>query len=197
MSRTGKRTASSKMKAKRIILGITGASGVIFAVDFIKVMRENGVELHGIVSDAAEKVLELELGLVPGDLWLDKVYSYKDYAAPMSSGSSRFDGMVILPCTMGTLGAVAGGISSNLIHRAADVTLKEKRPLVMVPRETPMNRIHIENMLKAHDAGAVIMPLMPGFYHHPETIKDLTYAFACRVAHQFGIEASGLKPWGE
>lgn len=185
------------MKDKKIILGITGASGVLFAVDFIKVMRENSVELHGIVSDAAEKVLKLEMDLAPDDLGLDKIYSYKDYAAPMSSGSSRFDGMVILPCTMGTLGAVANGISSNLIHRAADVTLKEKRRLVLVPRETPMNRVHLENMLKAHDAGAVVMPLMPGFYQRPETIGDITHSFACRVAHQFGIEATGLKPWGE
>lgn len=185
------------MKHKKIILGITGASGVVFAIDFIKVMRENNVELHGIVSDAADKVLEIELGLAPEDLGLDKIYSYKDYAAPMSSGSSSFDGMVILPCSMGTLGAVANGISSNLIHRAADVTLKEKRPLILVPRETPMNRVHLENMLKAHDAGAVIMPLMPSFYRKPETIKDITNTFACRIASQFGIKAEGLKPWGE
>lgn len=182
---------------KKIIIGITGASGVVFAVDFIKVMRESKVELHGIVSDAAEKVLKIELDMAAGDLDLDKVYSYKDYAAPMSSGSSRFDGMVILPCTMGTLAAVANGISSNLIHRAADVTLKEKRRLVLIPRETPMNRVHLENMLKAHDAGAVMMPMMPGFYQRPETIGDISYAFACRVAHQFGIETNGLKPWGE
>ncbi|MBN2169580.1 MAG: UbiX family flavin prenyltransferase [Actinobacteria bacterium] len=181
---------------KKIIVAVTGASGVVLAIELIDVMRKNGVELHGIVSDAAEKVLKLELDLKPEAVQFDKLYSYDDFAAAPSSGSSRFDGMVIIPCSMGTLAAVANGVSSNLIHRAADVTLKEKRPLVLVPRETPMNRVHLENMLKAHDAGAVIMPPVPAFYHRPETIKDITCAFAARVAHQFGIEVDGYNAWG-
>ncbi|MBN1289071.1 MAG: UbiX family flavin prenyltransferase [Actinobacteria bacterium] len=181
---------------KRIIVAVTGASGAVLAVDFIDIMHENGIELHGIVSDAAEKVLELELDLKPPDLKFDKCYAYDDFAAAPSSGSSRFDAMVIIPCSMGTLAAVANGISSNLIHRAADVTLKEKRPLVMVPRETPMNRVHLDNMLKAHDAGAVIMPPVPAFYHRPETIRDITRSFAGRIAHQLGFEVNGFKAWG-
>lgn len=181
---------------KKILVGVSGASGVVLTVEFIDIMHENGIELHGIVSDAAEEVLKLEMDLRPEDLKFDMRYTYDDFAAPPSSGSSRFDGMVVIPCSMGTLAAVANGISSNLIHRAADVTLKEKRPLVLVPRETPMNRVHLENLLKAHDAGAVIMPPVPAFYNKPETVKDITRAFASRVAHQFGIEVDGFEPWG-
>jgi 4-hydroxy-3-polyprenylbenzoate decarboxylase len=103
--------------------------------------------------------------------------------------------MVILPCTMGSLGAIANGIAKNLIHRAADVILKEKKPLLLAVRETPLNRIHLENMLKVHDAGATLCPPMPSFYHHPESLEEMAIFFAGRVAELIGIEVSGLKRW--
>lgn len=183
---------------KKIIFAITGASGSIYAVEFLKIMQKLDVEVHAIMSDAGKKVLELELGILPEELagvaaWHD----VKDFTAPMASGSSRFDAMVVLPCTMGTLAAIASGLSNNLIHRAADVTLKERRPLVLAARETPLNRTHIKNMLKATDAGALIFPPMPSFYHHPENIEQMARFFAGRVADFLGFDVDNLKRWGE
>jgi 4-hydroxy-3-polyprenylbenzoate decarboxylase len=182
---------------KRIILGITGASGTLYAVQFIKLMVQSEVDIHAIISDAGRLVLQHELGLIPEDLqqygvnWHDAA----DFAAPMSSGSSRFDAMLVLPCTMGSLGAIANGIAKNLIHRAADVILKEKKPLLLAVRETPLNRIHLENMLKVHDAGAIICPPMPSFYHHPDSLEEMATFFAGRLAELIGIEIKNLKRW--
>ena len=185
--------------ARRLIFAITGATGSLYAVECLRIMHGAGVELHGIISEAGEKVLELELKQRVRDLdpFIHQWHDVKDFAAPISSGSSLFDGMVVMPCTMGTLAAVANGISANLIHRAADVTLKERRPLILVVRETPFNRTHIANMLAAHDAGAVIFPAMPSFYHQPQSLVDLARAFATRVCDQLGIEIPGAARWGE
>lgn len=182
---------------KKIILAITGASGSLYAVQFLKIMQEVGVDVHAIISNAGRLVLQHELGLTPDDLqkYVAKWYGANDFAAPMSSGSSKFDAMVILPCTMGSLGAIANGIAKNLIHRAADVILKEKKPLLLAVRETPFNRIHLENMVKVHDAGATLSPPMPSFYHHPESLEEMATFFAGRVAELIGIEVSGLKRW--
>ncbi|MDH3360645.1 MAG: UbiX family flavin prenyltransferase, partial [Desulfobulbaceae bacterium] len=146
-----------------------------------------------------EKVLDLEMGKSVADLdpFVHCWHDVKDFAAPMSSGSSLFDGMVIMPCTMGTLAAVANGISANLIHRAADVNLKERRPLIMVVRETPFNRTHLQNMLTAHDAGAVICPAMPSFYHQPKSIAEMARAFAVRICDQLDIAVPGVQRWGD
>lgn len=182
---------------KRIILAITGASGSLYAVQFLQVMQQADVEVHAIISDAGRLVLQHELGLTPDDLrqYVAAWHEADDFAAPMSSGSSRFAAMVVLPCTMGSLGAIANGIARNLIHRAADVILKEKKPLLLAVRETPFNRIHLENLLKAHDAGAVICPPMPSFYHHPASLEEMATFFAGRLADIIGIEAPGLKRW--
>lgn len=182
---------------KKIILGITGASGSLYAVRFLQCMQQADVEVHGILSDAGRLVLQHELGLRLADLqhYAAKWYAVEDFAAPMASGSSRFSAMVVLPCTMGSLGAIANGIAKNLIHRAADVILKEKRPLLLAVRETPLNRVHLENMLKVHDAGATVCPPMPSFYHHPESLEEMAAFFAGRLADLLGIETNGLNRW--
>jgi len=182
---------------KKIILAITGASGSLYIVQFLKLMQQADVEIHAIISDAGRLVLQHELGLTPDDLLQYDVtwHAADDFAAPMSSGSSRFDAMVVLPCTMGSLGAIANGIAKNLIHRAADVMLKEKKPLLLAVRETPFNRIHLENMIKVHDAGATLCPPMPSFYHHPESLEEMASFFAGRLADLIGIEVAGLKRW--
>jgi len=182
---------------KKIILAITGASGSIYAVQFLKHMHRAGMEVHAIISDAGRQVLKHELGVTPDDLQelVVQWHAIDNFAAPMSSGSSKFDAMLILPCTMGSLGAIANGVAKNLIHRAADVMLKEKKPLLLAVRETPFNRIHLENILKAHDAGAVICPPMPSFYHQPESIEEMAVFFAGRLADLLGIEVTDMKRW--
>ena len=182
---------------KKIILAITGASGCLYAVQFLKLMQNQDVEIHGIISNAGQLVLQHELGLTPDDLndYVVQWHEKSDFTAPMSSGSSRFDAMLVLPCTMGTLGAIANGVVKNLVHRAADVMLKEKKPLLLAVRETPFNRIHMQNMLKVHDAGAVVCPPMPSFYHHPENLEEMAAFFAGRLADMLGFEIEGLKRW--
>lgn len=181
----------------RIILAITGASGSLYAVEFLQIMQELEIEVHAMISDAGRKVLELELDLAPENLvGVRSWYNVHDFTAPMASGSSEFKAMVVLPCTMGTLAAIANGICNNLIHRASDVMLKERRPLLLAVRETPFNRTHLENMLKIQAAGAIICPAMPAFYHRPQTIAEMSRAFAGRVAEQIGITVPGIKRWG-
>ncbi len=126
---------------------------------------------------------------------MDRWFDADDFTAPPASGSVRYRAMVILPCTMGTLAAIAGGLSLNLIHRAADCFLKEGRKLILCPRETPFNRNHLQNMLRAHDAGAVICPAMPSFYHEPRGLDEMAYFYAGRVAALAGLRVPGLKAW--
>lgn len=185
------------MMKKKIILGITGATGSLYALEFLKLMAGAGAEVHGIISGAGEQVLALELGIGKAELspYLAQWHEIDNFAAPMSSGSSRFDGMAVLPCTMGTLAAIANGLTRNLIHRAADVTLKERRPLVLAVRETPLNRVHLTNMLKADEAGAIICPPMPAFYHKPESLTAMARAFAGRVASLLGFDLPDLPRW--
>lgn len=184
------------MKKTKIILAITGASGSIYALEFLRIMQELEVEVDGIISGAGEKVLAIETGLTPEKLeGVTKWFGVDDFTAPMASGSSPYKGMVVLPCTMGTLSAIANGQSGNLIHRAADVTLKERRNLVLAVRETPFNLIHLKNMVKAHEAGAIICPAIPSFYHKPVRIEDLAQDFACRVASLLGYDIPGMKQW--
>ena len=181
---------------KRVILAISGASGSLYAVEFLKIMAELGVEVDGLISAAGEKVLKIELGMEQKDLrHVRRWYGADDFTAPMASGSSLYHGMAVLPCTMGALGSIAGGQSRNLLHRAADVMLKERRPLVLAVRETPFNGVHLKNMLSAHEAGAIICPAMPAFYHRPEVIVDLAHDFAGRVAALLGFEAPNMRRW--
>ncbi len=181
----------------RLLVALTGASGAPYAVGLLKLLQERGLPVDLIVSSAARQVLPLETGLQAEDLtaWVEKVFAEDDFTAPPASGSANYQAMVIIPCTMGTLSAVAQGAARNLIQRAADVMLKERRPLILVVRETPLNLIHLNNMLKAARAGAVIYPAMPAFYHRPKTLEDLVYDFVTRLADFLGIEVSGLKRW--
>lgn len=194
---------------KKIIIGITGASGALYAVRLIQVLRKNPVESHIIVSDMGLQVLAHELKIPKDDIsgmlaampengeTRGKViiHDVHDMFAPVASGSFRTNGMVIIPCSMKTLSAVANGYTGNLLERAADVTLKERMPLILVTRESPLGRVHITNMLKAHEAGATIMPACPGFYHHPETIGDLADFVVTRVMDQIKIDYPNPLRW--
>jgi len=181
-----------------LLLAVTGASGSLYSLKFIEILNEVGQEVHLVVSRAGAQVARIELGeeryrRLRGEARAE--YTEDDMAAPPASGSGRWLAMVVLPCTMGTLGAVANGLSRNLIHRAADCFLKERRPLILVPRETPLNRTHLRNMLLADQSGAVIYPAMPSFYHRPETLEDMARFFAGRLAEFLGFEIPDLKRW--
>ncbi len=174
---------------KKIIVAITGASGSIYAQEFLQLVAGEDVEVHGLISSAGSKVLGLELGLDVSELTgVTAWYDSADFTSPMASGSAGYDAMAILPCSMGTLAAIAGGLSQNLIHRAADVMLKERLPLVLAVRETPLNRTHLKNMLAVHDAGATICPAMPALYHQPDSISTMARNFAARIAGLVGVE---------
>ncbi len=181
----------------KILVAITGASGSPYAVSLLKLLRKLGHETETIVSRAAEKVLPLETGLSVEELkkLTSRLYFEDEIAAAPASGSARYQAMVVIPCTMGTLAAISHGLSKNLIVRAADVTLKERRPLILVVRETPLNQVHLKNMLAASEAGAIIYPAMPAFYHRPKTIEEMVDFFAARVAEFLGLEVANLKRW--
>lgn len=138
---------------------------MLYVTALLDLLADQDVEVDAIISDSGKKVLRLEQDMAPDDLpGVSRWFASGDFTAPPASGSARYDAMIILPCTVGTLGAIAAGFSGNLIHRAADVTLKERRPLILAVRETPLNRTHLNNMLTLHDAGATICPPMPSFY---------------------------------
>lgn len=188
------------MTTQRIVLAVTGASGPQYAYALARALsgREN-IELHLILSEAARKVIALEADFGPDALiaLAHKHYSEKDIAAGPASGSWRHAGMIVCPCSMASLAAIAQGFGTNLIHRAADVTLKEGKPLVLVTRETPLSLIHIKNMLAAKEAGAAIVPASPGFYHKPKTIDDMVNHLAGRILDQLGIDNTLFTRWGE
>ncbi|MBW2163695.1 MAG: UbiX family flavin prenyltransferase [Deltaproteobacteria bacterium] len=181
-----------------ILLAITGASGSIYSLKIIEILKNLDQEVHLIVSRAGEQVSRIEIkedGFQTLIQTAHTVYSPDNLAAAPASGSSKWKAMIIIPCTMGTMASIAHGFSQNLIHRAADCFLKERRPLILVPRETPLNRIHLQNMLLAEKAGAVIYPAMPSFYHQPENIDEMASFFAGRLAEFMGLEVEGLKRW--
>ena len=184
----------------RFTLAITGASGSAFGVAALKRLSANATVDHIalLLSPTGKRCLLDETGLTVKDLSaLPKVglRDERDLGADISSRSYRHDGMVILPCSAGALGRIAAGVSETLVSRAADVCLKERRPLVLCLRETPLNRIHLENMLRVHDAGAVVMPIMPGFYAGPKVLEDLFDTFATRVLDQLGLSESDSRRW--
>ena len=171
-----------------IVVGVTGASGIVYAQRLVRFLLECGEQVLLTVSSAARLVIREELRLDSGeDPWGTQhrenlhTYAEKNFTAPFCSGTFRFRGMVILPCSMGTVGAIASGVSINAIHRGADVTLKERRPLIVVARETPLSSIHLENLLKLSRAGATILPPSPAFYQHPETLDDMIDFVVSRV----------------
>jgi len=196
-----------------VTLAFTGASGMPFGLRLLECLLGAGVRVYLLYSPAAQIVAKQECDLVlparPGDAERAlgtrfgagagrlHVFGREDWMAPVASGSNPADAMVVCPCSMGTLGAIAGGLADNLIERAADVMLKERRPLVLVPRETPLSAIHLENMLKLARAGAAILPPAPGFYDRPQTVAELVDFVVARVLDQLGV-AHALGPrWGE
>lgn len=184
--------------ARRLVVGVTGSSAPQLGLVLLQALREiDDVEVHLVVSAGAERTIELELDMKRADFeaLADVAYDPQDMAAAISSGSFLTDGMVICPCSMKTLASVATGLSLDLIARAADVTLKERRRLVLVTRETPLNLIHLRNMETVTLAGATVLPPMPAFYHQPATITDLLRQTAGKVLDQFGIEHDAFTRW--
>ncbi len=181
----------------RVIVGISGASGVIYALAFLKALKEKGVETHLIISKPAEIIIKSELGLEKESFfeYATKHYDIYDFAAPVASGSQKFDAMVIIPCSMASIAAIAQGCSNNLLLRAADVSIKEGRKLILVPRETPLSPIHLENMLKLARMGVHIVPACPGFYHKPQNIEHLVNFIVGRILDMFGVEHELYRRW--
>ena len=186
-----------------VTLGITGASGAPYAVRLLRALTETGTPTRLVVSSYGLRLLEEEAGIgtleelrdATGDWSRVEVYDTLDRGATPASGSSPSRGMVICPCSMGTLASIAAGTSRNLVERAADVVLKERRPLILVPRETPLSLIHLENMTRLARAGATILPAAPGFYHRPQSIEDLVDFVAARILDHLGILHSVGKRW--
>ena len=184
-------------KRSKLIVGITGATGAIFGVRLLQALRGTQVETHLVISKWAGRTLvhETSYSLEEVQAMATRSYSAQDQGAAISSGSFLTSGMVVAPCSMRTLGAIAQGLGDNLIHRAADVILKERRKLVLVVREAPLNDIHLENMLKLSRMGAVIVPPVPAFYNHPQTIDDIVNHIVMRVLDQFGIHLDVAARW--
>lgn len=192
-----------------VTVGVTGASGAILAQKMLVLLEEDPhvARVHLVVTEAGQRLFAEELRITSGELRqlpsrllghpaskID-VLPNKDVGASIASGSYLVDAMVVIPCSMGTLSAIANGISDDLVARAADVMLKEGRKLVLCVRDTPFNRVHLENMLRAQAAGAVIMPAVPAFYHHPKTIDDLVTQYVCRVLVQIGLSQDQMYRW--
>jgi len=192
-----------------VTVGVTGASGAILAQKALVLLEEDArvARVHLVVTEAGQRLFAEELGLSAGDLKQlpsrilghpaakIEILPNKDVGASIASGSYVVDSMIVIPCSMGTLGAIANGISDDLVARAADVMLKEGRKLVLCERDTPFNRVHLENMLRAQQAGAVIMPVVPAFYHHPKTIDDLVTQYVCRVLAQIDLPQEKMYRW--
>ena len=200
-------SATSKLP---LVIAVTGASGAVYARRLLEIVSHSGINVLLTMSPASVQVIQQELGvelefdsmnlkafLPNADTAAIRYWDYRDYFSPIASGSHQTRGMVVCPCSGGTMSAIATGASRNLIHRAADVHLKEQRKLVLVPRETPVSLIHIENMQKAAAAGAVILPASPGFYHGAKTLDDLVDFVAARILDQFGIPNELMKRWGD
>ncbi|NMO96401.1 UbiX family flavin prenyltransferase [Paenibacillus lemnae] len=181
----------------KIIVGISGATGPIYGIKLLEVLKELGIETHLVLSTWAEKTIVIET-----DYTVDQVKSLAtvvhpsfNQAATISSGSYKTDGMVIAPCSMKTLAAISHGYSDNLVSRAADVVLKEKRKLILIPREAPLSEIHLENMLRLARMGAVILPPVPAFYNKPESIDDMVMHTVSRTLDQLGIDNEVSRRW--
>lgn len=184
---------------KRLIVGISGATGIVYGVRLLELLKEADVETHLVVSRAADLTRAHELGLSASALrnLASVSYGANDVGAALASGSFRTSGMVILPCSMRTLAEIATGVTSTLLTRAADVVLKERRRLVLLVRETPLHAIHLRNMLTVTECGAIVMPPVPAFYTQPQTIDDMVTDTVCRVLDLFDIDVQQTKRWGE
>jgi 4-hydroxy-3-polyprenylbenzoate decarboxylase len=199
----------AKNSGSVITVGVTGASGAIYAQALLRLLAADRRVAHAflVVSEAGQRLISTELGIVAADLkqlsalligGAAKKIEYlpnKDIGAAIASGSAAMDAMAVIPCSAGAMGAIAAGIANDLLTRAADVCLKERRPLVLCLRETPLNRIHIENMLRVHDAGATLIPAMPAFYYGPKTIEDLVEQYCYRVLAVMGLPQPNQYHW--
>ena len=181
----------------RLIIGITGATGVIYGVRLLQRFREAAIETHLVISKWGVRTLlhETPFSREQVEALATETYAPTDMGAAIASGSFQTDGMIIAPCSVRTLGAIAHGYGDSLVHRAADVTLKEKRRLVLAIREAPLSEIHLENMLKLARMGAVILPPMPAFYTNPRTLDEVIDYTVLRMLDQFGIEVPGAPRW--
>ena len=184
-------------RKRRIIVGVSGASGAIYAYRLIQVLADSGIEVHFVASKAGLEVLEYECGLTMVQLtqMVHKIYDVNRIDSAIASGSFPCESMVIVPCSMKTLGSLANGIAGNLLTRAADVTLKEGRKLVLVTRETPVHAIHLENMLKLSHAGVRIVPACPGFYHRPQTIEELVDMLVGKICDTLNVDNDLFERW--
>jgi len=190
---------------KNIVIGITGASGSIYAIRLIEELLKNNINIYVICTETGRKVVKFETG-INIDEWigsLNKTFNtihledINNLFSSVASGSFKFDSMLILPCSMGTLAEISNGLAKNLLCRAADVALKEHMRLIIVPRETPFNAIHLENMLKLSRLGVTILPAMPAFYHKPETIEDLINFVVGKILDSLSIENTLFTKWGD
>lgn len=185
---------------KRVVVGITGASGSIYGLSLVRVLLEAGCWIDLIITEAGRLVLEDEVRkedyqwMFQGPTNLH-IYDNRELMSDIASGSALFDSLVIAPCSMDTVSAVASGRSSNLLERVADVALKEKRRCVLVPRETPLSIIHLRNLLTVAEAGAIVLPAMPAFYHKPQDIHDLVKFIVGKILNILGMPQGVLKPW--
>jgi 4-hydroxy-3-polyprenylbenzoate decarboxylase len=192
-----------------VTVGVTGASGAILAQKALQLLEADArvTGVHLVVTETGQRLFAEELGISSGDLkqlpgqilgrpaTKIEILSNKDVGASIASGSYEVDSMMVVPCSMGTLASIANGTSDDLVARAADVMLKESRKLVLCIRDTPFNRIHLENMLRAQQAGAIVMPAIPSFYHQPKTIDDLVTQYICRVLAQIGLAQDKMYRW--
>lgn len=182
---------------KKLVIGMTGATGAIFGVRLLEVLADTDIETHLVVSKWARYTLEHETSTTMDQLrdLATEVYNSGDMGANVSSGSFHTDGMVVVPCSMKSVAAIAHGNGDHLVHRAADVILKERRKLVLVVRETPFNNIHLENLLKLSRMGVTILPPMPAFYNKPETLNDMVDHIVMRILDQFDISSELVRRW--
>ncbi len=192
-----------------ITVGVTGASGAVLAQKTLELLENDArvTRIHLVVSETGQRLFSEELGIASGDLKQlparllgraakkIEVLSNKDVGASIASGSYEVNSMIVIPCTVGALAAIANGMSDDLVARSADVMLKEGRKLILCVRDTPFNRIHLENMLRVQQAGAVVMPVVPSFYHKPTTIDDLVTQYVCRVLAQAGLAQEQMFRW--
>lgn len=183
---------------RRIVVGISGASGSLLGLECLRCLRSAGVESHLVMTRGAQITARQELGMGPDELssYADVVYDNENIGASIASGTFPVDGMIVAPCSMKTLAGIAGGYSENLLLRAADVQMKEQRKLVLMVRETPLSAIHVRNMgILSQVPGVVLMPPMLTFYNGPQTLDDMVHHMACKALGSFGIECDGFKRW--
>ncbi|MHC1631859.1 MAG: UbiX family flavin prenyltransferase [Methanotrichaceae archaeon] len=180
-----------------VVVGISGASGVCYGIRLLEVLAERNCATHLVMTEAARKIIEIETDNNPRDVEMmaDYIYSPRDFTVPIASGSFPFSAMVVAPCSMRTLAGIANGITDTLLTRAADICLKERRRLVLVPRESPLNLIHLKNMTSVTEAGAIVLPPCPGFYSQPRSLDELVDVVVGRMLDLIDVEHDLYKRW--